>query len=363
MIINENYINNDVFDLEMESIQNSGWVYVGLKQQMSENNDYTTYETGKVKLVIQNFEGNLKCFENICLHRFNKIQSGYNGNSALICGYHSWAYDADGKVKVDKCFDEKLKEDNRNCLKSFEVDCCGDFVFVNVNQSFDKGLKEYLGSFYEILIEISLNFSELINKDFIVIPHEANWKLMVENVLECYHCSSVHKETLVPIGIGSKKPENHLTVNFHDMVDYPIRIGKKQKLRNEKLSFLDKRTYRHDSLRHVYIFPNLFITSTDGILFYVGKLSPVSKGKSNLLVNFVKPKLDDLTKKESILSKAFFESSIDSSSRVIFEDKEILENIQKNLSSVSKLSQIFEEEEFRIVNFHKNIKKNVKYKS
>lgn len=361
MIKNVNYIDKEIFDVEMEAIHNSSWIFICLKEQISNNNDYVTYKVGNKTLVIQNFEGILKCFENVCLHRFNKIQDNYFGNSPFFCKYHSWAYNQGGKPLVNDIFKNELDSKNRSCLKEYEIDFAGDFVFVKVNDEAVDSLKEHLGKFNNILIELSSNFESLINKDYIVIPHKANWKLLVENVLECYHCSSVHKETLVPIGIGSKRPENNVTDNYHDMIDYPIRIGKQQKTRNERLGFLENRLFKHNSLRHIYVFPNLFITSTDGILFYVGKLTPESTSDTNLLVNFIRPVLNDLSRKELIFSNAFFESSLDSSQKVIMEDKIILENIQENLPLVKDISQIFGDEEFRISNFHSNIKKNVKY--
>lgn len=361
MIKNINYLDKDIFNLEMENLHNSSWVFVCLKEQISVENDFVTYEIGKKSLVIQNFEGDVKCFENICQHRFNKIQTGYIGNSPFFCKYHGWAYDGNGKALVNESFTDQLIVENRNCLKQYEVGINGEFVFVKVNQDSREGLKEHLGEFSDILSELSTHFDRQIIKECTVIPHQANWKLLVENVLECYHCATVHKETLVPIGIGTKKPENHITDRNHDMIDYPIRIGKQQKIRNEKLSFLNTRLFKHSSLRHIYVFPNLFITSSDGVLFYIGKLNPQSPDKTDLLVSFVKPILNDLTTKESILSNAFFNSSLDSSTKVIFEDKEILENIQKNLSMVEGLAQIFGDEEFRVERFHDNIKKNVKY--
>jgi phenylpropionate dioxygenase-like ring-hydroxylating dioxygenase large terminal subunit len=361
MIKNVNYINKEIFDVEMESIHNSSWIFVCLKAQISENNDYVTYDVGKKNLVIQNFEGTLKCFENICLHRFNKIQNNKFGNSPFFCSYHSWFYDSEGNALVNDSFKKQLEIENRNCLKEYKIDFSGDFVFVKVNDLSTDSLKEHLGEFYDILIELSTNFDSLINKDSISICHKANWKLLVENVLECYHCSSVHKETLVPIGIGNKKPENHVINKYHDMIDYPIRIGKKQNSRNERLSFLENRSLKHNSLRHIYIFPNLFITSTDGLLFYVGKLTPESCLDTNLLVNFIRPVINNLSRREFVLSNAFYESSLESSQKVIFEDRVILESIQKNLPLVEDKIQIFGEEEFRLLNFHNNIKKNVKY--
>lgn len=361
MIKNINYSDADVFNQEMDLIHNSGWSFLCIKDQVIDNNSYITYEVGGKRLVLQNFEGELKCFENICQHRFNKIQEGYSGNSPFFCKYHSWAYNSDGQAIIGEQFRSQLELENRECLKKYEVDICGKFIFIKVNSEFNDNLRTYLGDFWDILEEVSDNIDSLINCEYMVIPHKANWKLLVENVLECYHCSSVHKETLVPIGIGSKKPENHISDRFHDMIDYPIRIGKQQKVRNEKLNFLNKRLYIHNSLRHIFIYPNLFLTSTDGTLFYIGKLTPNDEGNTELLVNFAKPVLNGLTQKEEFISKAFFESSLDSASKVIYEDRAILENIQKNLPLVRDLCQIFGSEEFRVSKFHERIINFVKY--
>lgn len=361
MIKNVNYSDRGVFDEEMELIHNAGWVFLCLLDSVSENNAYVTYEIGAKRLVLQNFEGKINCFENICQHRFNKIQQGYNGNSPFFCKYHSWGYNSEGEAIVGEQFVQQLEAENRKCLKRYDVEICGKFVFAKVNPEFEGSLKSYLGEFWDVLTEVSENIDSVINKDYIVIPHKANWKLLVENVLECYHCSSVHKETLVPIGIGSKRPENHLADDFHDMIDYPIRIGRQQKERNAKLNFLDKKSYIHNSLRHIYIYPNLFITSTDGTLFYIGRLTPENEADTALLVNFARPVLKDLTKKEEFIANAFFESSPESAQKVIFEDREILENIQSNLPLIKDLTQIFGDEEFRIVRFHEKISNFVKY--
>jgi phenylpropionate dioxygenase-like ring-hydroxylating dioxygenase large terminal subunit len=260
------------------------------------------------------------------------------------------------------CLKEELATCNRSKLEQFEVETCGKFVFVKVNKEDSISLKDCLGSFFDKLTDLSAFFEGIINDETIVLEHQANWKLLVENVLECYHCSSVHKETLVPIGIGGKKPENHFFESGHDKVDYPTRTTALQTEREAKLSFLTKTEYSHKSLQHWYIFPNLFISSTAGNLFYVGKLSPDKPNLTNLYAEFVKPTYTDLTKKEGMLLNAYAQASLDSSKKVIFEDRDILEVIQQNLSIIPNDKQIFGEEEFRIEAFHQNIKNIINYK-
>jgi phenylpropionate dioxygenase-like ring-hydroxylating dioxygenase large terminal subunit len=361
MIKNVNYIDQEVFNKEVSLIFNSNWVYVCLTSQIPNVNDYVTYELGILKLVIHHFDDGIKCFDNICLHRFNKIQQGNSGNSSFFCKYHSWGYGSNGHILGQEKFQSELVDFKRDCLKQYQVGICGQFVFVKVNNESSQELENHLGEFFTLLVSISSNFDSVINKELLEIPHNANWKLLVENVLECYHCSTVHKETLVPIGIGRLKPENNIVDRFHDTIDYPISVGKKQQERLEKLSFLDKRQYQHKSLKHFYIFPNLFITSTDGILFYVGRLMPKSSDLTSLFVSFIKPKFKNLSYRELILSEAFYRAPIETFSKVIYEDKIILEDIQKNLPSVIDQQQVFGEEEFRIKNFHIMIKQIINY--
>ncbi|MEG2078284.1 aromatic ring-hydroxylating oxygenase subunit alpha [Chryseobacterium sp.] len=363
MIKNINYTNENVLQEELEQIFHKSWFFVGLSDKLQNNNDYITYRCGSVSIFVQNFGAELKCFSNVCLHRFNNIHNGNEGNGHVICSYHNWVYDDKGSPMVrSECLKEELSLCNRPKLEQYEVETCGKFVFAKVNKEDSVSLNEHLGSFYDKLIEISSFFDKIINDETVVLDHKANWKLLVENVLECYHCSSVHKETLVPIGIGGKKPENHFCESGHDKVDYPIRTTAMQAERESKLTFLIKTQYPHKSLQHWHIFPNLFITSTVGNLFYIGRLTPDKPDFTQLHAQFVKPTYTELTKREGMLLNAYAQTSLESSTKVIYEDRAILEEIQKNLSIIPEQKQIFGEEEFRIKSFHQNINNIINYK-
>lgn len=363
MIKNINYINKAILDQELKDFFHDDWFYVGLTDQLQNRNDYITYKCGKVSIFIKNFEGELKCYSNICLHRFNNIHENIQGNGEFICSYHNWVYDENGYPNLQSdCLKKELRSCSRLKLKNYSLEICGKFIFVKVNDKKVNSLKDFLGSFYDKLEELSLFFDKIINDKIELIPHKANWKLLVENVLECYHCSSVHKDTLTPLGIGSKKPENNFNENGHDKIDYPVRVTKLQKEREFKLTFLNKSNYLHNSLQHWYICPNLFITSSVGNLFYIGRINPCEYDFTELHAQFVLPKYFELTNKEKFLLKAYSESSVLSSKKVIYEDKQILEQIQNNLNCVPEEKQIFGDEEFRIEAFHKILNNKINYK-
>ncbi len=74
------------------------------------------------------------------------------------------------------------------------------------------------------------------------------------------------------------------------------------------------------------------------------------------------PTYNELSKKEAMLLKAYATTSLDSAIKVIFEDREILEQIQNNLEVIPSKHQVFGEEEFRIQEFHKKLKSIINYK-
>lgn len=155
MIKNINYIKPEIFDKELSLFFNSNWVYVCLSSQIPNVNDYVTYDLGNLKLVIHHFKDGIKCFDNICLHRFNKIQTGNSGNSPFFCKYHSWGYGSSGQIMGQDKFRSDLIESDRECLKQYEVGICGEFVFVKVNHESNQNLEDHLGEFYPLLESIS----------------------------------------------------------------------------------------------------------------------------------------------------------------------------------------------------------------
>ena len=335
---NNVYVDSDQLSKEM-SYFNSEWIFVCLKSSLRDNNAFVTLKTYYNNIVVQNFRGKLVALSNICVHRFNTIQNGIEGKSALVCDYHSWGYDKSGKTRSDKSA----------CLESYEIGECGDFVFINIGKNSTK-LTDYLGNFYQELLELSSLFSESNLSAIKTVKHNANWKFLVENVLECYHCHSVHSVSLGDIGLGLGEPYNHLTYNGHDSIEYPvIRANKKKKTKG--LELFENRDLKHSSYRHFYLAPNLFVSSTEGLSFYIGRLDPISETETNLQVMFRISKLNNEVNKNII--KHFYEVSLNNTLNVIKEDQFILENQQRNMKYVPNSTAIFTKQEPRIINFHR----------
>lgn len=348
---NKFYLDQKLFDFEKDIFQKEAWLLIAHKTELSNSNDFIAFDYFGEKIFIQNFNGKIKSFQNICLHRFNKIHEENFGNRVSSCLYHNWVYNKDGKVAGLPCrnsFDKAEIKDLQ--LKEYEVSLCGNFVFIKLNEMNSSSLEDYLGGIYQKLESFSLHFGNKTidyNKE-----HKGNWKLLVENVLECYHCTSVHENSFAKMGYGFSKPEKFDFFGGHGWCEFPkLEDIKENKLINKILS---TRTFKGEGYMHFYIYPNAFISSVEGKGFYFGFLLPQTPSKTILRVRYFSPLLEEnLSESENNIFDFINNSSHDSLDLVLNEDKKIIENIQSNLESVSTQSPIFGDEEFRINNFYK----------
>jgi phenylpropionate dioxygenase-like ring-hydroxylating dioxygenase large terminal subunit len=349
-INNRFYTDKNIFDLEKNIIQEESWILVAHKSELQKNNDFLTFNYYDDNIFIQNFNGKVKAFQNICLHRFNRIHESEFGNRVASCLYHNWVYNNEGKVSGLRCrssFDNEIIEEKK--LREYEVDLCGSFIFIKLNDRNSISLKDYLGLIYEKLETFSNHFGTKTidyNKE-----HNGNWKLLLENVLECYHCVSVHMNSFAKMGYGFVKPERFNFYQGHSWCEFPKRQDRNENKLVKKV--LDSRSLKGEGYFHFYIYPNAFISSVEGKGFYLGLLFPKTYSETTLRVRYFSPIIDSvLSDSDKNILDFINKSSHDSLDLVLNEDKKIIENIQSNLRSVINLSPFFGDEEFRINNFY-----------
>lgn len=360
MTKNLNYIDETVYQKEKSLFFNESWLLVAHKNELLNTNDFVAFEYFGNKIFIQNFNGTIKSFQNVCLHRFNTIHEESCGNRVSSCLYHNWTYGKKGNVIGLMCRNSFEKDDISELrLKEYEVGSCGDFFFIKLNDKLDQSLEQYLGTIFNPLKEISKHFGAK-TIDY-VIEHKVNWKLLVENVLECYHCTSVHENSFAKMGFGSIAPEKFDFYDAHSWCEFPKSENVKQNKIIEKS--LAGRTFKIQGYLHFYIYPNAFISSVEGKGFYFGFMLPESPSKTNLRVRYFSPKFDkDLSESETNIIDFINNSSNESLDLVLNEDKKIAENIQSNLVNFKDSSPIFGDEEFRILKFYEyfNAQKELK---
>lgn len=334
--------------VEFEKIFSKQWIFAAMEDDLPENNMFLTLNVFKYPIVLQNFNGIVKAFENICPHRFNLIQTDTIGKKPFFCQYHSWSFGADGKPKksaLKHIYDTDSEKFKNACVKNITLEKVGKFYFINISNN-PIPIKEYLGLFYDKLFEISYAISSKFYFDDDL--QNVNWKIVVENVIEAYHCPSIHHDTLYGMGFCRISENNQQYDKGHSVADYPKNDDFKI---NKSLSYLENRVFKHDTFRHYFIFPNLLISSTEGTSIYIGNVLPISSDKTTLRKRFYDVNFIQGFQPKNSIHTAFLEMAKTSINTILKEDKEILENIQKNMPFV-KHEYILGNKEQRLIYFH-----------
>jgi len=349
MIPKQNYYSRDVFEREMNVLFNRGYQLAALTTELNEDRDFVCLDYYGTAIVVQNFKGTIKAFQNVCAHRFNRIQTEERGNRALTCMYHGWTYDADGFPAglpkraqfISRCAD---MEDLR--LTRYKVEICGIFVFV-APQSADVDLRNQLGAFYDTLVELSKHIGR--ETHYSNVPHKANWKLIVENVVECYHCSTVHQNTFIRYGFGRAEMQDLVIEGANSGCHWPREDAVNEDLLRRGLSHLNGRSLKHRSYHHVFLFPNMFVSSTQGTSFFVGQLLPVSEEETILRIRYFEPRIE-LKPWQRTRQDAVNVDTVNVGLQLVEEDRHILENIQRGMR-LSDRPGILGADEVRIAAF------------
>ena len=346
------YTDRKYFRKEIKEVFESNWQFACMKSELLERNSYFVVDYNNNSFFVTNTgKDGIRAFKNVCSHRANKIFLDDFGKRPIMCLYHNWTYNCNGKP-INAFVKEFLEtpEESNLLLDEYKVQIVGEFIFVNVGNS-KKTIKEQLGNFYDKLIEISSSLGNKINYDYNL--HKANWKLLVENVLECYHCLPVHKNSLVErLGVGLKPYINLDFYNGNSSGHAPIDSEKVSPKRIKILQYMENRLFKHDSFYHLYIYPNLFISSTEGSSFYIGHGLPNAVNETNLRIRYFEGNIDNIEnfrEYQNIINNDI----INFGNEVLNEDKFIIENVQKGLALSTK-SLYLNEEEFRIKAFHEH---------
>jgi glycine betaine catabolism A len=203
----EYYLSPEIFAREKERIFCREWFCVGREEELGAPGDYAVKDVaGESILVVRTRDGGLAGHYNVCRHRGSQlVPDGGTGCFAggIRCPYHSWTYSLEGELRTAPFLEESDGLMRRELsLHPVGVDCWGGFVFVNLTPdeaaASGRTLAAQLGAVPERLRRYPLGELRVARR--IVYEVRANWKVMLENYNECYHCGPVHPELcrLVP---------------------------------------------------------------------------------------------------------------------------------------------------------------------
>ncbi|HEV2878787.1 MAG TPA: aromatic ring-hydroxylating dioxygenase subunit alpha [Candidatus Eremiobacteraceae bacterium] len=206
------YFSEDIYTREKEHIFYSEWFCAGREEQIPKAGDYLLLEVaGERILVVRTKDGELRAHFNTCRHRgcqlvlHDKAEPSADSRSgplgtfpgAIRCPYHAWTYTLEGDLRTAPYLNEQdtfYKEEFS--LHPAGIQTWGGFFFLNLSK--DKAnargydLLTQLGPIAQRVARYPL--ADLRTARSIVYEVNANWKVILENYNECYHCAGVHPE-------------------------------------------------------------------------------------------------------------------------------------------------------------------------
>lgn len=208
----EAYVASDWFDRERDRIFENQWFCIGRLEELPETGDHIVCDiVGESIIVTRLRDGAISGYVNLCRHRGSRLTDapgkplqedfGPSGTfrGSIQCPYHAWTYSFDGRLRAAPFLDEAAGLTKETLpLHPVAVDTWGGFIWVHLRPD----CAQTLSSQFQLSEGDLANYplTELRVRSRIVYPVAANWKAIVENFNECYHCGPVHPELveLVP---------------------------------------------------------------------------------------------------------------------------------------------------------------------
>jgi phenylpropionate dioxygenase-like ring-hydroxylating dioxygenase large terminal subunit len=212
----EFYASDAVFKADMDRVISQKWLLAGHVSRIPNKGDYFLFRIGVEQIiVIRENADSVRAFFNVCRHRGSTICQADSGNAPrLVCPYHAWTFGLDGRLIAARLMPEDFDKAD-NSLFACHIRVFHGLIFINMSEGEPADFDATFGDMGAILDYHGIAGARIAHAGS--YPTIANWKLVVENFFECYHCVPSHPEfcsmhaadSIVAVGAGpSSGPAN-----------------------------------------------------------------------------------------------------------------------------------------------------------
>jgi Rieske 2Fe-2S family protein len=187
------YVGDDFFELDVAAVFARHWIFVATEAEVREPGDFVTVDVGRYSvIVLRDDDEEVRALHNVCRHRGSRLlpdAAGSVGN--LVCGYHQWTYATDGTLMHAG---QQAPGFDKSCygLKQVHVRSVEGLIFVCLAVDPPPDFDEVAARVQPYLAPHQLRRTKVAAQEDLV--EHANWKLVMENNRECYHCEAGHPE-------------------------------------------------------------------------------------------------------------------------------------------------------------------------
>ncbi|WP_240979550.1 ring-hydroxylating oxygenase subunit alpha [Streptomyces sp. HNM0574] len=206
----EAYTEQKWHDVDLGAVFARTWQWVCHVEKLAAPGSYVAVEVaGMPVVVVRDREGRLRAFYNVCKHRAHELLSGSGTTRMIVCPYHAWTYDLGGSLVGARQTDRMETFDkSRICLDQVRAEEFCGFVYVNLDPE-ARPLAEQAPDLAAQITERAPDVARLTHAKRLRYDIRSNWKNVVDNFLECYHCHVAHREFVSLVDMDTYDVRTH----------------------------------------------------------------------------------------------------------------------------------------------------------
>ena len=306
------YLEADFARIERETVFRDNWLAVGRAEQVAEAGDFFSGSVADEPfVVVRDQEGALRAFYNVCRHHATCVAKGAGKTDALVCPYHGWTYDLDGRLRKAKLAGpiKDFNRDDFNLVPMQVEQWCG-IVFVCPGDPPEPPSRQ-LSALEARLTEMGRGPLTFVARERYEL--ECNWKVFADNYLDGgYHVSTIHPWLDAELNMESYRSEAFDRFSIQSSGGQPAqgvdRMG--------------------DGALYAFVYPNLFINRY-GPIMDLNLLYPLGPERCLVLFDYF------FEETEGPQAEAFIAESRRRSAAIQMEDMEVCQRVQRGLRSAS----------------------------
>ena len=194
------YTDPEIFAFDLDAIYGRSWLLVGFEAELPSPGCTLALTVGRSPVVVvRGRDGALRAFFNSCRHRGAQLcADGLAKRPRLVCPYHQWAYDLQGNLvnatRMGADFDPA-----EHGLVPVALRVVAGTIYVCLSDA-PPAFDAFRDAFEPMLAPHELRLGKVAHTATLV--EKANWKLVMENARECYHCAANHPELAATFPVG-----------------------------------------------------------------------------------------------------------------------------------------------------------------
>ncbi|WP_373475875.1 aromatic ring-hydroxylating dioxygenase subunit alpha [Sphingorhabdus sp.] len=205
----ELYVGEEAFRFDTQVMLKSVWLYACTAAHVKNPGDYFVFEIAhNAIIIVRGRDNEIRAFWNSCRHRGARICTEQRGRAArLMCPYHQWTYGLDGKLLAARSMAEDFDKQDYG-LNPVALENVGGLIFICMDDN-PPPIERVKADIEDQIAIYDIERLKVVIQDNYI--ENANWKLVMENNRECYHCDAGHPElihVLGTYGFGKGLPED-----------------------------------------------------------------------------------------------------------------------------------------------------------